>query len=93
MIKLTMARHKQCPVQQTVPVEVKQCKQNKNSYQAGTYMIKLTMARHKQCPVQQTVPVEVKQCKQNKKFVPSRYAHDKANNGRTNTVPSRYTIS
>ena len=50
-------------------------------------MIKLTMAGHKQYPVQQTVPVEVKQCKQNKKFVPSRYAHDKANNGKAQAVP------
>jgi hypothetical protein len=65
MIKLTMARHKQYPVQQTVPVEVKQCKQNKKFVPSRYVHDKANngMAWHKQCPVQQTVPVEVKQCK------------------------------
>ena len=88
--KLTMAEHKLCPVQQTAPVEVKQCKQENISDQAGTYTIKLSMAGRKQCPAQQTVPIPVKQCWHKIYIyiyiVPSRYVHDNAHIGRTQAV-------
>ncbi len=63
-ITLALAGHKQCPVQQTVPMAVKNASKNDERYQAGTYTIRLTKARHKQYPVQQRMPVAAKQCYQ-----------------------------